>query len=196
MRCVDCLPLIEEFFDGETDERTAVQIGAHLSSCADCAAALDALSFEQEIYARYDRRLEVSPSLWSAVSGEIARAPKSEPRATRRNFPSRLREGFAATLDAFTLRPALAATLALMVVGGAVGSLWRARETASDKEKFVAVNRHEGIDATPSPVEPVSTVGLHEGDNGGINPGINVEGLGSNAGSGVKRTSTSEPSNP
>jgi len=199
MRCVDCLPLIEEFFDGETDERTAVQIGAHLSSCADCAAALDALSFEQEIYARYDRRLEVSPSLWSAVSAEIARAPEAEPGATRRNFPSRLREGFAATLAAFTLRPALVSTLALLVVGVAVGSLWLARKPASDKEKFVAVNKHEGIGvATPSPVEPVVTVAPDEGDNGGggVNPDINVAGLGSNAESGGKRTSTSEPSNP
>ena len=45
MRCVECLPLIEEFFDRETDERTSQQIGAHLAACADCAAALDALSF-------------------------------------------------------------------------------------------------------------------------------------------------------
>src|ERR1700760_1938423 len=183
MRCVDCLPLIEEFFDGETDERTAVQIGAHLSSCADCAAALDALSFEQEIYARYDRGLEVSPSLWSAVSAEIARAPQAEPGATRRNFLSRLREGFAATLDAFTLRPALAATLALLVVGVAVGSLWLAHRPASDNRKFVAVNKHEGSGVvTPSPVEPVPTAVPDKDDKGdGVNPGINVAGLGSNA---------------
>src|SRR5437764_1178422 len=42
MRCEDCLPLIEEYFDGETDARTAASVGAHLSKCADCAAAPDA----------------------------------------------------------------------------------------------------------------------------------------------------------
>src|SRR5437588_12570517 len=73
MRCEDCLPLIEEYFDKELDARTGEQMSAHLSTCADCAAALDSLSFEQEIYARYDRPVEVAPSLWASVSAEIAR---------------------------------------------------------------------------------------------------------------------------
>ena len=74
MRCEDCLPLMEEYFDGEVTTQTGEQMRAHLSACADCAAALDALSFEQEIYARYDRGgLEVTPDLWSRVSAEIAR---------------------------------------------------------------------------------------------------------------------------
>ena len=30
MRCEDCLPLIEEYFDKETDARTAEQMGAHV----------------------------------------------------------------------------------------------------------------------------------------------------------------------
>ena len=68
MRCEDCLPLIEEYFDGEADARAAASVAAHLSKCADCAAALDALRFEHEAYARYDRGLEVTPALWAAVS--------------------------------------------------------------------------------------------------------------------------------
>jgi hypothetical protein len=166
MRCVECLPLIEEFFDGETDERTAEQIGAHLAACADCAAALDALSFEQEIYARYDRALEVSPALWSAVSAEIARTPKAERGAPRRNFLSRLRDGLAAPLAAFTLRPALASSLALLIVGVAVGSLWLTRRPAPANVAVVTTNnQHVGV-ATPSPTQqdhPVETGG--GGDN-------------------------------
>ena len=76
MKCEDCLPLIEEYFDGEADARTAASVGAHLSKCADCAAALDALRFEHEAYARYDRGLEVTPALWAAVSAEMARGPE------------------------------------------------------------------------------------------------------------------------
>ena len=49
MRCEDCLPLIEEYFDGEVTRQTEEEVGAHLSVCADCSAALDAHSFEQEI---------------------------------------------------------------------------------------------------------------------------------------------------
>src|SRR5215210_6914287 len=108
MRCEECLPLVEEYFDGEVEETTAARMGAHLSACADCAAALDALSFEQEIYARYDRRLEATPGLWSRVSAEIAREPRPETPAAPRPFLSRVREGVASAFGALAPRPALA----------------------------------------------------------------------------------------
>src|ERR671928_153461 len=106
MKCVDCLPLIEEYFDGEVEHRTAEQMSAHLASCEDCAAALDALSFEQEVYARYDRGLEVGPALWARVSAEIAREPQAETPKPERPFLTRLREGFAAALGSLAVRPA------------------------------------------------------------------------------------------
>src|ERR1700755_2718580 len=124
MMCVDCLPLIEEYFDGEVEERLAERMAAHLSSCADCSAALDALSFEQEVYARYDRGLEVSPALWAGVSAEIARDSLPESRAERRPFLTRLRASLAAALSTLVARPALASSLALLLVCVAAGSLW------------------------------------------------------------------------
>src|SRR4051812_4086167 len=99
MRCVDCLPLIEEYFDGEVERQTAEQMSAHLASCEDCSAALDALSFEQEVYAKYDRGLEVTPALWARVSAEIAREPFDETRIEGRPFLSRVREHFFAALS-------------------------------------------------------------------------------------------------
>jgi hypothetical protein len=176
MRCVECLPLIEEFFDGETDERAAEQIGAHLAACADCAAALDALSFEQEIYARYDRGLEVSPALWSAVSAEIARTPKAERGTPRRNFLSRLRDGLAATLAAFTLRPAFASALALLVVGVAVGSLWLTRRPSTDDRNIASVNDGGNVSTSPS---PAATTTPDEPRDRGSKPtsGVAVAGL-------------------
>src|SRR5215213_902326 len=131
MRCEDCLPLVEEYFDGEVEETTAARMGAHLSTCATCAAALDALSFEQETYARYDRGgLEVTPDLWARVSAEIARTPPSpESPAAGRPFLSRARAYVAAALGALAVRPALATSLALLVVAAAAGTLWLARTT-------------------------------------------------------------------
>lgn len=127
MRCVDCLPFIEEYFDGETDARTGELLSAHLRACADCAAAFDALQFEQEIFMRYERGLEVSPALWAGVSAEMAREPLPDKDSNGRPFLSYLREGFAATLGAFAVRPALASTLALLFVGVTAGVLWLAR---------------------------------------------------------------------
>ncbi|HEX7314952.1 MAG TPA: zf-HC2 domain-containing protein [Pyrinomonadaceae bacterium] len=142
MRCDDCLPLIEEYFDGEVTGQTAEQMSAHLSTCADCSAALDALSFEQEVYARYDRGgLEVTPDLWARVSAEIARTPPvSESPAAGRPFLSRARERFAAALGALAVRPALASSLALLIVAATAGTLWLARRTQSNVPTHVAVN--------------------------------------------------------
>jgi hypothetical protein len=120
--------LIEEYFDGEATAQTGEQIRAHLSACADCAAALDALSFEQEIYARYDRGgLEVTPDLWARVSAEIARTPPTEVPAERRPFLSRALEGLTAALGVLAARPALASSLALLVVAAAAATLWLSR---------------------------------------------------------------------
>ena len=124
MRCVDCLPLIEEYFDGEVEEKTAAQMSAHLSSCADCSAALDALSFEQETYARYDRGLEVTPALWARVSAEIAREPLPQSRVEDRPFLSRVRASVAAAFSTLAARPAFATSFALLLVGITAGSLW------------------------------------------------------------------------
>ena len=131
MRCEDCLPLIEEYFDGEVTGQTSGQIGAHLSACADCSAALDALSFEQEIYARYDRGgLEVTPDLWARVSAEIARTPSTPGSpAAGHSFLSRARDYFSAALGALAVRPALASSLALLVVAATAGTLWLTRRT-------------------------------------------------------------------
>jgi len=182
MRCEDCLPLIEEFFDKETDARTSEQMSAHLATCADCAAALDSLSFEQEIYARYDRRVEVAPSLWASVSAEIARGPQTERTPTaQQKFLSRLRDRVAAPLAALALRPALASTLALLCVAVAAGSLWLAhvRRVNTPREPVAASelarnNSSEDVRATPSP----NATELKGNDNGPVEvvPGDNPGG--------------------
>lgn len=151
MRCVDCLPLVEEYFDGEVDERTAEQMSAHLSKCADCSAALDALSFEQETYARYDRGgLEVTPALWARVSAEIAREPLPQNRIEDRSFLSRVRASVAAALSTLTARPAFASSLALLLVGITAGALWFA-QVRKELPHAVAVNTptRNGTGVTP-----------------------------------------------
>ncbi|HYY98935.1 MAG TPA: zf-HC2 domain-containing protein [Pyrinomonadaceae bacterium] len=156
MRCVDCLPLIEEYFDGEVEGAAAEQMSAHLSSCADCSAALDALSFEQEVYARYERGLEVTPALWARVSAEIARDAAPESRAEQRPFLTRARAGLAAWLSTLAARPALASSFALLLVGVAAGSLWLAyvrRETPTPARVAVNTPPAPALKATAPPSE-------------------------------------------
>jgi len=155
MRCEDCLPLVEEYFDGEADAATAARMDAHLSACADCAAALDALSFEQEIYARYERGgLEVTPALWARVSAEIAREPQpATPAAAPRPFLSSVRGRFAAALLALGARPALASSLALLLLGVTAGSLWLAqrRQPAAPAEVASSVPAADAPSRIPTP---------------------------------------------
>src|SRR5918998_414854 len=126
MKCVDCLPLMEEFFDGEVDDKTNRTVREHLAACAECAEAFDALCAEQELFLRYDRELEVSPALWHGVRTAIAAesAPEAKPRP--RPFLTELRGQLAAALALFAARPALASSMALLAVGVTAGALWYA----------------------------------------------------------------------
>jgi hypothetical protein len=166
MRCVDCLPLIEDYFDGEVEERTAAQMSAHLSACADCSAALDALSFEQETYARYDRGIEVTPALWARVSAEIAREPVSENRIEDRPFLSRVRASLAAALSTLNARPALASVLALMLLCVTAGSLWLAY-VRRDAPVGVAANNTRPAPGVPAVNVPPSKDGGEKNSTAG-----------------------------
>ncbi|HEX7958179.1 MAG TPA: zf-HC2 domain-containing protein, partial [Pyrinomonadaceae bacterium] len=154
MRCEDCLPLIEEYFDGEVAESAAARMGAHLAACETCAAALDALSFEQEIYARYDRGLEAGPDLWARVSAEIAREPRAEIPAAPRPFLGRARERFATAFGAAAWRPALASSMAVLLIAAAAGSLWLARRSPKTPGAEVA----ENVPAAPAALTPPAPV--------------------------------------
>src|SRR5687768_4263545 len=126
MKCEECLPFLEEFADGEVDRQTAELMGAHLAACAECAEAFEALRAEQEMYLRYDRELEVSPAMWEAVRERIAVAPTARD-AKRPPLLMRLREQFAALATVLSVRPALASSMALVLVAAAAGVLWLAQ---------------------------------------------------------------------
>jgi hypothetical protein len=68
MKCEVCLASLEEYLDGELASEAREQVGTHLITCADCAERFAALSAEQELFARYDREVEVPPFLWTRVA--------------------------------------------------------------------------------------------------------------------------------
>jgi len=78
MKCDDCFNLLEEYIDGQAAERDAAQVSAHLITCAACGHEFEALTAEREIYARYDRELQVSPAMWNAIAARTAESQTSD----------------------------------------------------------------------------------------------------------------------
>jgi len=79
MKCEVCLEHLEEYLDGELAALDRSQISEHLIQCVDCSASFATLTAEQELFARYDRELEVPPFLWTRVAAHTVaenNAPK------------------------------------------------------------------------------------------------------------------------
>lgn len=178
MKCDECLPLIEEYFDGELDQHAGEFVAAHLSVCDDCRAAFVALDAERELYAVYRRDIEVTPALWQAVQFDIeegksgAGAPTLAPADV--SLPASLwRARIAALLGALPrlaparlsplrFNPASAAALALVAIGLASALIWRydprtlpsphdiARQSATESGSVAPVSSPSN-EATPTP---------------------------------------------
>ncbi|MEN3330485.1 MAG: putative zinc-finger [Acidobacteriota bacterium] len=68
MKCEVCSELLEEYLDGELAPHERDEVNAHLISCVECEESFAALTAEQELFAQYDREIEVSPFLWTRIA--------------------------------------------------------------------------------------------------------------------------------
>lgn len=84
MKCEVCSELLEEYLDGELAAEDREHIDAHLITCSECSESFAALTAEQEIFARYDREIEVPPFLWTRVAAHTV----SESNVTKRSWLS------------------------------------------------------------------------------------------------------------
>jgi hypothetical protein len=106
MKCEVCFEFLEEFLDGELAAEDREQIDAHLITCSECSESLAVLTAEQEIFARYDREVEVPPFLWTRVAAHTV----SENRVAKRGW-------MASLLGRSSLAGALAVLLIVIVIG-------------------------------------------------------------------------------
>jgi hypothetical protein len=114
VKCEECLPLIEEYVDGELDGRMAERLSRHLSTCTDCAKEFAAIEREQEIYARYQRDVEVTPADWNIVRARIEQERDAQTNEARTRRP----EWFTGATSLRRLfRPSFVAALLLIAVG-------------------------------------------------------------------------------
>jgi anti-sigma factor RsiW len=122
MKCIDCVNLLEAYLDGEAGERNSEHVREHLIKCASCTSAFEALTAENELFARYDRELEISPALWNGIAARLAADGNGAPRS---KFSFTKWFGGLFAIPSFRLAmPAVAFALIAMVVGVAY---WRTR---------------------------------------------------------------------
>jgi putative zinc finger protein len=77
MKCEVCSGLLEEYLDGELGAEDQDQVGQHLITCAGCADEFAALTAEHELFARYDREIEMSPTVWAGIEKRIVPVAES-----------------------------------------------------------------------------------------------------------------------
>lgn len=149
MKCEDCLVLIEDFIDGELDERAAKRVLSHTAVCESCANFFEEMRQEQDLYAHYSRDVEVTPALWAGVRERISR----ERAARAGGLLARLGELFGGLIATPRLSPAVAAALVVVAVGVtvAVMSLINSRDNGAGGQ--VATNNGNGAITAPPVVE-------------------------------------------
>src|SRR3954468_8790082 len=121
MKCEEYLQLVEDYFDGELDERATELVGHHLSVCAACKVAYRKLEREQELYRSYECDARPAPDFWSNV---ILKAGQEESHITHRHLPSGLRRRLSNALGSFSaprFSPSLTALIVLVAIGMTIG---------------------------------------------------------------------------
>jgi len=112
MKCEQCRALIEDYFDGELNESAASQVRAHLGTCMSCASVAAAIGREQEIYATYEREIEVPVNLWSNIHARI----QEDREVGSGSLLSRVRAWLARGNAGLRLSPAFAAALMVIAI--------------------------------------------------------------------------------
>ncbi|HET9712732.1 MAG TPA: anti-sigma factor [Pyrinomonadaceae bacterium] len=118
MKCEVCVERLEEYLDGELPAGEQEQISAHLITCADCSASFSALTAEQELFARYERDVEVPPFLWTRIAQHTVAANNGK------------RAGWRGYLFATPL----ASVIAILVIAAAVGIVYWMSSRPTPKE--------------------------------------------------------------
>ena len=117
MKCDDCVNLLEAYVDGEVGEHESERVRTHLLTCSSCENEFEALTAESELYARYDRELQISPAAWSGISARIAAEPSAIESRKRRDVRGWFAGLFAVPRLGFAFGGALAVLVAMVVVG-------------------------------------------------------------------------------
>ena len=117
MKCDDCRNLLADYIDGEAIDTEAEQITAHLITCAGCTSEFETLTAEQDLFARYDRELEITPAMWNAIQTRTAAESRPVVSPSKLNPLAWLAGLFAAPRFGVAFSGAMAVLIAAIVIG-------------------------------------------------------------------------------
>lgn len=117
MKCDDCVNLLEAYVDGEVGEQQAESVRTHLMTCSACESEFELLTAEADLYARYDRELQISPAVWNGITARIATEPSVVETRKRRDLGGWLAGLFAVPRLGFAFSAAMAVLLVMVAVG-------------------------------------------------------------------------------
>lgn len=130
MKCEVCTELLEEYLDGELAPHDREQVDAHLIACIDCSENFATLTAEQELFARYDREIEVPPFLWTRIAAHT--------NATKRTW-----------LTSLFGKTSLASAIAVLLLAIAMGAIYL---LSKPKAPTPTVATTTSITPSPNPV--------------------------------------------
>src|SRR5215510_7857936 len=116
MKCDDCVNLLEAYVDGEVGEQQAESVRTHLMTCSACENEFELLTAEGDLYARYDRELQISPAVWNEIAARIATQPSAGATRERRDLRGWFAGLFAAPRLGFAFSGALAVLVAVIAL--------------------------------------------------------------------------------
>lgn len=143
MKCEEYRILIEDFVDGALDHKSAARVTSHTAACAECASFYQEMNREQEVYARYQRDVEVTPVLWASIETRIKQERAAQPEGQLGGMISRLREQLAGVFSAPRLSPAFAAALVIVAIGTTVFVM--SRLNSRSPEQTASSNRNASV---------------------------------------------------
>ena len=186
MNCEECGLFLEDYFEGELEQPDSDRVGSHLAVCAPCAAVYEELRREQEIYARYERNLEPSPALWTAIQKAIVE------QKIDRKTPSfaRFRRWLIDSIKTPRFTPALTAVLVLLAIGMTAAMMKLLNRREVEPGRGTASQAGRGLEHRSAP-EPGSAMtardakkSVKENDSSHGSPGQIASGTSNADGSG------------
>lgn len=135
MKCEDCLLIIEDYFDSELDKQQTQSVAHHLASCLECSKAYQELETEQAVYSNYQRNIEISPALQSAIEARVLQTPQLS-----KGLMAWLQKLITSLLTSSMVTPVLTAAVLILVTVVTTIMMMKGFSTPVVNQQPVAVN--------------------------------------------------------